>query len=369
MEAKKIYLIKALNCLGFCTLTAGSAGAGTKIYLQSFSGNLLDHNIKTPTKFKSIIEKLGYKLFDEKEEEKVKLVLVHVLDPHSNTLKRNKDDLFIGSSPLTLNSHQIVKVKVTQQGGNQTEFPVTWIAKPDGTKARKHRTDCSAALEETYYPGNSKDLEQLKKLIKWCTSIDSNAELLAKNGFTFLDTDTTKTTNDDEWKQIIAGGWFTKHENTNYWEQQSFFNEQDLKTLLGENKDQEIKALTDVKPEHINLFKNKCKAELSKAADIKNFPLSTLFKNGIKEPNKNKYEVDSFYETTFFCTKPMKAREYLENVLKAKVRGIETVGTGTGARICSLTINTPYDWYTYQPAEGKGFWCGVKELYAGSNHH
>uniref|UniRef100_UPI001C0A74A6 hypothetical protein n=1 Tax=Candidatus Mycoplasma haematohominis TaxID=1494318 RepID=UPI001C0A74A6 len=70
---------------------------------------------------------------------------------------------------------------------------------------------------------------------------------------------------------------------------------------------------------------------------------------------------DSFFEATYFCTKPITAEEYLKKNLKAKTR-VQSADRGL---VCSLDELNNYEWYTYQPAQGKGFWCGVKAMYGG----
>ncbi|WP_216083185.1 hypothetical protein [Candidatus Mycoplasma haematohominis] len=377
MLRQKTKLASLLNFLGITTLTAGSVGGGIKIYLREFASKLdansslpvfqlikiddLEEIIPKVATFKSAIEDKGYKVIDNSSEHRQsKLSLLHKLDPHLTSLHYKANDLFPGSSDLVLTSHEIAKGKTVSESGQSLDFVINGIQSPENTASTKHKHDCATALEKPY---DESKKDQLDKLIEWCTVIQTNSDLLTRNGFTLLDTDSDK--DNDDWKKVISGGWLTKgfkSDSYNYWEKQSFFSASDLEQLIGKSSNiKEIKQVSDVEDKHIALFKERCKVELQKTPEIKNFPLSTYFLQGATSPNKSTLSVDSFFEATYFCTKPITAEEYLKNNLKAKTH-VQSADRGL---VCSLDELNNYEWYTYQPAQGKGFWCGVKAMYGG----
>ncbi|GCE63585.1 hypothetical protein MHSWG343_05820 [Candidatus Mycoplasma haematohominis] len=359
MEGYKFLIENAFNFFGIPSIIFGSLGGGVKIYLDNFHSTL---NIDSPYSgtFKKAIEAQGYQVISSSStHEESKFSLVHELDPHLNTLHRKANDLFTGSSAFKLEVHTIAKGKVTPEQGNEISFTITWTKNPTHSDTNHHKEDCVKALDKPY---DSKNKDEFDKLVKWCTVIRNNGDLLKRNGFTLLNTE--DTSDDAIWKKVISGGWFTKgtqKENYNYWDKQSFFSAEDLKTLIGEGTNiKEIKSENDVETKHIDLFKKKCKAALEKSPDIKNFPLSKYFLSGTTDPTKN-LSVDSFFEAAYFCTTPIKAEDYVKNNLKAQTReSSESKGL-----TCSLEYVENYEWYTNQPAQGKGFWCGVQVLYKG----
>ncbi|GCE63554.1 hypothetical protein MHSWG343_05510 [Candidatus Mycoplasma haematohominis] len=352
-------LQNAFNFLGIPSVSIGAVGGGVKIYLESSYGKL---NVKLSYfgTFKKAIEEKGYKVISSSTEDKdSKFSLIHELDPHLNTLSRKSNDLFNGSSGFNLEKKVIAQGKVTPEEGREIDFTITWTQDPKTSEINNHKKDCEQALAK---PFDFKDQEELEKLIKWCTVVQSNGDLLKRNGFTLLN---TENTNDDAiWRQVIAGGWFTKGTtgtDYKYWEKQSFFGEDDLKKLIGDsNSIKEIKEESDVTDSHIGVFKERCRAELNKSPEIKNFPLSKYFLSGATNPSSG-LKVDSFFEAAYFCTKPMKAEEYVRNNLKSQVRE----SSKSKGLTCSLEYVEDYTWYTHQPAQGKGFWCGVQVLYKG----
>ncbi|WP_216083190.1 hypothetical protein [Candidatus Mycoplasma haematohominis] len=371
MKHKSLLFSTWFSTLGVPTLVAGSVGGGIKLYLRHFSSDLntlpfLELVSDDATLSRTFLDEIkGRNLIpidDSSSANHIQTVLLHHLDSRANPLTHKKDDLFTGSREVNISNAKTIEGTFTTVTDRQEKFVIHTLQKPS---IYSHRSACKEALEKSYEA--SRDKEQLDKLVKWCTVIATNKDLLTRNGFTPLNTE--DATDDDHWKTVISGGWFTKHQektNFKYWEKQSFFSTDELKTLLGTELDQEIKDKAKVDDSHIDLFKKKCEAVLKQEPSINNFPLSTLFREGIDQSKKSDYAVDSFYEATFFCVKPMKAEDYVRDILKAKTRSTSEDSKGTGSRICSLESSTSYSWYTYQPAEGKGFWCGVRELYAGS---
>ncbi|WP_216083189.1 hypothetical protein [Candidatus Mycoplasma haematohominis] len=360
-------LVSLLNFLGISTLTAGSVGGGVKIYLRSFTSkldtNLFAHSETFRNRtFLELIKSVGLTPIDDTtEESKVQLVLLHRLDSHITPFATKDNELFDGSKKIDIKKENKISGTAVTERGSSEPFEIHLWKKP---QVRAHKKACQDALAKTY--DSSASAEQLKKLARWCTVINNTEELLTRSGFTILDTETNK--DDEVWKEVISGGWFTVSKDNSdfkYWNKQSFFTGNDLKTLLGESLNQEIKNKAQVASGHIDLFKNKCKASLAEAPVINNFPLSNFFRDGISEGTRNKYSVDNFYETAFFCVKPIKADDYIKTVLHGRTRASIPNEGATGNRICSLESTDPYDWYTNQPAEGRGFWCGVRELYAG----
>ncbi|WP_216083640.1 hypothetical protein [Candidatus Mycoplasma haematohominis] len=374
IKEHRLLFSRWFTAVGVPTLVTGSVGGGIKLYFRNFDPNaiyglsLLDSetNQKPKKTFLEVIqERKLTPISDQTQSAQIQTVLLHRLDAHLTSFGTQDNEFFEGSKKITLEKqeHKIEGTSIAETG-REIKFELQPWKKPN---ASRHKQACTEALKKTY--DEKTDTEKLNKLIKWCTVIDSNRELLTRSGFRPLDTTSGK--DDDHWRKIIAGGWLTskKNENDNkiykYWEQQAFFDDAALKQLLGEKLEQEIKTESDVKEVHINLVKEKCKVALNLAPKMDTFPLSTFFHKGIKEPDKSKYKVDNFFEAAFFCVEPMKAEDYIKTVLHANVRPVDSKDAGSGNRICSIESTQNYDWYTYQPAEGKGFWCGVRELYAG----
>ncbi|WP_216083192.1 hypothetical protein [Candidatus Mycoplasma haematohominis] len=372
MKHKSLLFSTWFSTLGAPTLVAGSVGGGIKLYLRNFSGNLdgvslpLMSNfsevnpkvVDVIATFKSEIEKRNKKIIDENtDSNKAKVALLHVLNPNISTPHHvQQNSLFNGNSAFTLNTHQIASGRL-----NNEDFVVSWLEQPSTSIVNKYKRECKKALDQPY--DQSKNVDELNKLLKWCTVIETNKDLLERNDFTLLDTDVDQTKDDNDWKTIISGGWFTKGDNVNYWDYQKFIIGSDLETLVGKaDAYKEIKKPEEVTTDQIKLFKNKCKQVLGEAPEVKNFYLSNYFLSGAKEP-KSKLSVDSFYEATFFCTKPIKAEDYVTKTLNRNVHK-DKIKQGL---VCSIQEDT-YDFYTYQPAKGKGFWCGVKVLYGTSKY-
>ncbi|GCE63885.1 hypothetical protein MHSWG343_08920 [Candidatus Mycoplasma haematohominis] len=361
------------STLGVPTLVAGSVGGGIKLYLRHFSSNanalsfleLVSDDVIAPRTFLDVIKTRNLTPIDDKTTNaQLQTVLLHRLDSRVNTFEFKDEELFKGSKKVKVEQGDKVTGTFTAEPGRTENFEIHVWKQPTAHTAYKN--SCKEALANNYEA--EKDEQELEKLIRWCTVISNNEELLTRSGFETLNTDTSIDKDNEDWKKIISGGWFTKstaNETYKHWEKQGFLDNGELKKLLGENLDKEIKTTDQVTKEHIDLFKGKCEAVLKKEPSIQSFPISTLFREGINSTKKPSYVVDSFYEATFFCVKPMKAEDYVTNVLKAQVRKVEDRAKGTGNRICSIEGNQTYEWYTYQPAEGKGFWCGVRELYAG----
>ncbi|GCE63552.1 hypothetical protein MHSWG343_05490 [Candidatus Mycoplasma haematohominis] len=370
-------IVKALTATG---VVSGAAGVGSKIYLKnghgfgtmnvdsSSSERALDNPViegqaeqeqiaVTKTTYGSELEKNNYKLVDLQTEDSILLnIMMERLDPTKDKLKYTEKQRF------EVNPEIIFDTKEFKSSIENTEYSLTVLQKPNSKYVEPWRNACIKALavevtEKEWRTQNSDQSKQMARLREWCT-IPTVDHVLRRHKLTPLNTDLNNNKDEEDWKDVISGGWFKKKEaNKQPWEDQAFIKDDDLTSVIGADKSG-IKDKDSVTNAHIEIFKRRCKEELEKPFERTNFYLTTQFINGISADSRPK--IDAFQEVALFCMKPMKASEYITKALQGKVQTQVIIPT---TDYCYMSSRDFDQWTTHNPLDGKTFWCAVKALY------
>ncbi|GCE63873.1 hypothetical protein MHSWG343_08800 [Candidatus Mycoplasma haematohominis] len=332
---------------GITFLTIGSIGVGAKIYFRDIQhlrilvGDLTFRELLLNKEF-IVVE-------DSSDSDLVKSILIQDLDPIETRKLYPKHWLSEDSSFIAITSKNNVIINPEPTATEpQKVRRYSWINMnyPSKLVEQEIKKECKKLLDEIF----SHDL--LEKVKKFCT-IPTIENVLIRNDFEILETDSDE--DDEIWKEVIAGGWFSIDADTGvkYWESQNLVKEEDSKKIAG---DKGITKVEEVTEEHIAILKRACKISLSKGFRRKNFPLNTDF---LKQAN-GLGEVDEFQETALFCSKPRSARDYIEKTLLRKVKNKVVSGHYCFPPVDKLKDD--YVWMTNSPSWGRTFWCGVREL-------
>ncbi|GCE63996.1 hypothetical protein MHSWG343_10040 [Candidatus Mycoplasma haematohominis] len=380
-------IVKALTATG---VVSGAAGVGSKIYLKNGHGfgtmDVVNSTSSTPTSdpstqsntesqdtskhtkpesvsdtakttYGSLLKEKQYQLVETNTSNDIILnIMMERLDPTKNSLKYSKKQRFSVSEEVTFGTKTF-----TSQVGDKS-YSLTILQKPDQQYIEPWKKSCIQALsveviKTKVEDSKTQEYSEMAKLREWCT-IPTVDQVLRRHKLTPLNTDVDNHKDDAEWKKVIAGGWFKKETDKDNWEDQSFIKGTDLDTVIGNDK-RGINSESEVDKTKIDVFKNKCKAELEKAFERKNFYLTTQFINGITETDKP--TIDPFQEVALFCVKPFKASEYVTASLQGLVH--EQVEISTDDYCYLSNIENKDSWTTNNPLGGKSFWCAVKSLY------
>ncbi|WP_216083638.1 hypothetical protein [Candidatus Mycoplasma haematohominis] len=369
-------IAKALTAIG---IASGAAGVGSKIYLKNGHGfgtmsvntettkTTTDSNpipavpteeLQTPTRrtYGTELTKKDFSLVTANTDEKIVLnILMERLDPTKDSLTHYKGTKFKDSPQV------VFKNKTFNSNVGTNSYSLTVVQKPDTSNVDPWRQACVVALDREVSAQvetqGSEEYKELARLREWCT-IPTVEHVLRRHKLTPLNVNVNDNKDESDWKEVIGGGWFKKEGDKNNWEDQSFIKDNDLTTIIGAEKTG-IKDKSEVTKTHIDLFKNRCKAELEKAFERNNFYLTTQFINGVTDSQKP--EIDPFQEVALFCMKPMKASDYIKSALQGNVKiTVDTPSTD----YCYLSSNDFDNWTTNNPLQGRTFWCAVKLLYA-----
>ncbi|GCE63531.1 hypothetical protein MHSWG343_05280 [Candidatus Mycoplasma haematohominis] len=371
-------IVKALTATG---VVSGAAGVGSKIYLKNGHGfgtmdvdpvsnvstsNTQDTATVTPTQNQEASTRTTYgSLLIDKKYELVKAdtsndiilnIMMERLDPTKDSLSYSQGQRFSVSSPVTFGTKKFD----SQIGGKN--YSLTVLQKPQDTFIDPWKQACIQALavevtKEKVEKSGTTEYSEMAKLREWCT-IPTVDQVLRRHKLTPLNTNTEDTKDDEEWKTVISGGWFKKEGDKNNWEDQSFIkDEADLNIVVGTDKSG-INGKNDVDKSKIDVFKKRCKDELSKPFERKNFYLTTQFINGI---TGDKPEIDAFQETALFCVKSFTASQYITDSLQGLVSDSVEISADD---YCYLSdVSNKESLTTNNPLGGKSFWCAVKSLY------
>ncbi|WP_216083034.1 hypothetical protein [Candidatus Mycoplasma haematohominis] len=382
-------IVKAVTATG---VVSGAAGVGSKMYLKNGHGfgtmdvnatsNTTGSNTATPTNsespsskntsantqdqpvtdttkttYGSELVRNKYKLVDSNTEEAVLLnIMMERLDPTKDKLKYEENKRFSVSPEIEFGFKEF---KSSLDG---KEYSTTVLQKPDSKYVDPWRQACIQALavevtEAQWKDTSSNEGKEMARLREWCT-IPTVEQVLKRHKLTPLNTDESKNTDDEKWREVIAGGWFKKEGSKKNWEDQSFIKDSSDLTIVVGTGEVGVQSKESVTTEQINVFKKRCKAELSRDFTRDNFYLTTQFINGIKD---NKPVIDPFQEAALFCVQPFTASEYITTSLQGLVSSNIEVKSDD---YCYLTdINQKDSWTTNNPIGGKSFWCAVRALY------
>ncbi|WP_216083609.1 hypothetical protein [Candidatus Mycoplasma haematohominis] len=368
-------IFKALTATG---VVSGAAGVGSKIYLKNGHGfgtmnvdsssservvdnaatslSTLDSQTPARRTYGTELISKNFDLVTASTEEKIILnILMERLDPTKESLTHYSGTKFKTSPQVVFNKETF------NSNVGSVNYSLTVVQKPDASNVDLWRNACISALDQEVSDDvkkeGSEEYKELARLREWCT-IPTVDHVLRRHKLTPLNTDLNNNKDEEDWKDVISGGWFKKKEaNKQPWEDQAFIKDDDLTSVIGADKSG-IKDKDSVTNAHIEIFKRRCKEELEKPFERTNFYLTTQFINGISADSRPK--IDAFQEVALFCMKPMKASEYITKALQGKVQTQVIIPT---TDYCYMSSRDFDQWTTHNPLDGKTFWCAVKALY------
>ncbi|GCE63396.1 hypothetical protein MHSWG343_03920 [Candidatus Mycoplasma haematohominis] len=359
------------NKYGIPVLFVGFTGVGVKLYFRNIEFVLVSDSgfveVLLPYSFSSELTNKKYKVVTNDTSDDI------VLNIMSQRLFPNKTQNFDYSEGQIFEGSKKISFTVKKLEIKDKKQELTILEKPDKKFVNEYKEACVKALAVEYRVNESdkekkeKAESQLARLREWCTE-PTIKDVLGRHKFQLL-TETNKGITDDDWKDVIAGGWFKKEGDTKYWEKQSFISESEIESFLGGKEklnEEGIKSKTDVTDEQVSKFKKKCQEILEKPFTRKTFYAPTMFWKEM-DP-KEKDGIDEFQEAALFCSKPMKVDDYVDK----SMQGLPKSSFSEADKKDYCYVNKGIEEYknlkTNEPIEGKSFWCAVKLLYDKNKH-
>ncbi|WP_216083610.1 hypothetical protein [Candidatus Mycoplasma haematohominis] len=312
-------------------------------------------------KFSDELKSKGYTVVsDETKDDVVLNILLQRLFPNKTKgFTYGDNQIFKGSKRIVFKTKKI-KAKI-----NRFDRELVILDKPDKQFIPVHKNACIEALNAEF-KFNESDAKQKKqvndelaRLREWCTE-PKIKDVLGRHKFQLLTEARTNAT-DEDWKEVIAGGWFKKEKGIKYWEKQAFILPREINEFLGKDKLNGISSKSQVTQKHIDKFKEKCKAVLEKPFTRSTFYIPTAFWKETKpKPGVN---IDPFQEAALFCSKPMKVEDYISKAMQGVPKKAFVTTDVVDYCYVKQSINQYKKFQTNQPIEGKSFWCAVKLLY------
>ncbi len=272
------------------------------------------------------------------------ILLQGLLTFNNKPIVYQKDQLFTGNPVVT----------VSPQVRNISNKNFYLYGKQNDSVISSYKESCIAALQKPYTSSDSTSEAELKKLEQWCTQ-PKVKHVLSRHGFELIK-------DSDDFKEVIAGGWFKKDGNTKYWEKQSFIKKGHIDNFLGDKSSTGINSKSDVSYAHVAKLKYRCSAALERPFIRETFYMPKEYWEQDKTVTYSSRFLDEFQEAVIFCTKSRTAEKYIVETLKGKAKETSELDSQD---VCYLAnkVNDLKNLKTFDPFGGNGFWCAVKLLY------